>query len=63
MYLVGAAHPHKDDARRLLERAIAAGERLVTDALHVAVMRRHELSRILTNDGGYDRESGIERVV
>jgi len=32
MYLVGAAHPHKADAVRLLERAIAAGERLVTSA-------------------------------
>lgn len=32
MYLVGAAHPHKAGAQRLLERAVAAGERLVTDA-------------------------------
>ena len=32
MYLVGAAHPHKPDAQRLLEGAIAGGERLVTDA-------------------------------
>lgn len=32
MYLVGAAHPHKVDAQRLLERAIADGRRLVTDA-------------------------------
>jgi hypothetical protein len=32
MYLVGADHPHKADARRLLESAIANGERLVTDA-------------------------------
>jgi hypothetical protein len=32
MYLVGAAHPHKAEARRLLERAISEGERLVTDA-------------------------------
>ncbi len=32
MYLVGAAHPHKVDAQRRLERAIADGERLVTDA-------------------------------
>lgn len=32
MYLVGAPHPHKADAQRLLERCIAAGERLVTDA-------------------------------
>jgi uncharacterized protein len=31
MYLVGGAHPHKADARRLVETAIAAGERLVTD--------------------------------
>jgi predicted nucleic acid-binding protein len=32
MYLVGAAHPHKTDAQRLLERCIADEERLVTDA-------------------------------
>ena len=32
MYLVGAAHPHKADAQRLLESAVAAGERLVTSA-------------------------------
>jgi len=31
MYLVGAPHPHKADAQRLLERSIAAEERLVTD--------------------------------
>jgi predicted nucleic acid-binding protein len=48
MYLVGAEHPHKVDARRLLERAIAEKRRLVTDAevlqevLHryVAIERR-----------------------
>jgi predicted nucleic acid-binding protein len=32
MYLVGAPHPHKLDAQRLLEGAISAGERLLTDA-------------------------------
>ena len=32
MYLVGAPHPHKADAQRLLERCIAQDERLVTDA-------------------------------
>jgi predicted nucleic acid-binding protein len=32
MYLVGAPHPHKADAQRLLERTIASGESLVTDA-------------------------------
>jgi predicted nucleic acid-binding protein len=32
MYLVGADHPHKSDARRMLERAATNRERLVTDA-------------------------------
>jgi predicted nucleic acid-binding protein len=32
MYLVGAAHPHKSDAQRRLERLINDRERLVTDA-------------------------------
>ena len=48
MYLVGAAHPNKDVARRLLEQCITRGERLVADAevlqeiLHryVAINRR-----------------------
>lgn len=48
MYLVGADHPHKEAARRLLERAITKGETFVTDAevfqeiLHryVAINRR-----------------------
>jgi len=32
MYLVGASHPNKISAQRLLEQAITHGERLVTDA-------------------------------
>jgi len=32
MYLVGSAHPHKIDARRLLERLVSERQRLVTDA-------------------------------
>jgi uncharacterized protein len=32
MYLVGAPHPHKTDAKRLLEELISGRERLVTDA-------------------------------
>ena len=32
MYLVGAEHPHKVDAQRLLERCIVERRRLVTDA-------------------------------
>lgn len=52
MYLVGADHPHKVDAQRLLERCVAARERLVTDAevlqeiLHryVAINRREAIA-------------------
>ena len=32
MYLVGAPHPHKSDAQRLLERLLSERVRLVTDA-------------------------------
>jgi predicted nucleic acid-binding protein len=32
MYLVGAPHPHKSDARRWLEELVSGQERLVTDA-------------------------------
>lgn len=32
MYLVGAPHPHKLDAQSLIDQALSAGERLVTDA-------------------------------
>jgi uncharacterized protein len=32
MYLMGAAHPHKTEAQIILERLVAAGQRLVTDA-------------------------------
>ena len=121
MYLLGSAHPHKADARRLLEEAIAAGDRLVTsaevlqellhrysaigrreaiqpafdalrgvaddvfpvtpadverakdlllghpdlsarDALHVAVMQHHEVSRVMSFDGGFDEIPGITRI-
>lgn len=121
MYLVGADHPHKVDARRRLEALISARERLVTsaevmqeilhryvhirrrdaiqpafdallgvvddvfsigrddveqakrildglpklgarDALHVAAMRRREVSRILSFDTGFDAVPGLERI-
>jgi len=32
MYLVGAPHDHKSDARRLLEKVVSERQRLVTDA-------------------------------
>jgi len=121
MYLVGAEHPHKVDARRLLEQLIAKDERLVTDAevlqeilhrytaidrkdaiqpafdavvgivdevfpieaadveqaktvlagsrrlsardaLHIAIMERHGIDRILSFDTGFDTRPGIVRI-
>jgi predicted nucleic acid-binding protein len=32
MFLIGAAHPHKTEAQIILERLIASGTRMVTDA-------------------------------
>jgi predicted nucleic acid-binding protein len=119
MYLVGADQQHKSEARALLERAIADGETLVTDAevlqeilhryvaidrrdaigpafdallgvvdevfpverddverarrllgatalsardaVHVAIMRRRGVRRILTFDRGFDAIAGIQR--
>jgi predicted nucleic acid-binding protein len=120
MYLVGAPHPHKADARRLLERAVGDGERLVSDAevlqeilhryvaisrrdaiqpafdallgtvdevypveaadverakaivlgaarlsardaIHVAVMQRRKVKRILSFDSGFDGVPGVTR--
>jgi uncharacterized protein len=51
MYLIGAPHPHKTDAQRLLEQLISERQRLVTDAevlqeiLHryVAINRREAI--------------------
>ena len=121
MYLVGAPHPNKDAARRLLEQCITNGERMVSDAevlqeilhryvairrpnaiqpafdallsvvdelypveqedverakslllgltplsardaLHVAVMERYDVSRLLSFDAGFDAVPWIERV-
>jgi uncharacterized protein len=52
MYLVGAAHPHKSEARHLLEIAVAANERLVTSA--------EVLQEILHRYAGIDRRDAIQ---
>ncbi|MGI9034377.1 MAG: VapC toxin family PIN domain ribonuclease [Candidatus Aeolococcus gillhamiae] len=121
MYLVGAMHPHKLDAQRLVETALSAGERLLTDtevlqeichryaaigrrtaiqpafdavlgvvddvlpfdrqdaeaskdvvlryaslsardAVHVAVMVRHGVGRIMSFDRGFDAHPAIQRL-
>ena len=55
MYLVGAPHAHKADAQRLLERCVAAEERLVTDA--------EALQEILHRYGAIDRRDFIQPAV
>ncbi len=120
MYLIGAAHPHKIDAQRVLERAIADRERLVTnaevlqeilhrfvaidrrdaiqpafdallgvvdevfpveladveraktilfgvrvsarDAIHLATMERHRISRLVSFDAGFDSYASVTRL-
>lgn len=121
MYVVGGPHRLKTDAQLLLERSIAAAERMVTDAevlqeilhryaaidrrdaigpaieallgvtdevfpiekadvlragevlhnparlsardaLHVAVMERYRIRRIMSFDADFDRWPGLERV-
>jgi len=52
MYLVGAPHPHKADAQRLLERLITDRQRLVTDA--------EVLQEILRRYVAIDRRDAIQ---
>src|SRR5258707_14519082 len=52
MYLVGAPHAHKSDARRLLEKVVSERERLVTDA--------EVLQEILHRYVAIDRRDAIE---
>jgi hypothetical protein len=52
MYLIGAAHPLKTDAQIILERLIAAGKRLVTDA--------EVLQEILHRYAAINRRDAIE---
>ncbi len=61
MYLVGAAHHNKDEARRLLERAIDAGDRLVTDAevLQEILHRYHAIRRPDAIQPAFDALLGV----
>jgi predicted nucleic acid-binding protein len=52
MYLVGAAHRHKADAQRALERLVTERERLVTDA--------EVLQEILHRYTAIDRRDAIQ---
>lgn len=61
MYLVGAAHPHKIDAQRLLEQSIANGERLVADAevLQEILHRYHAINRPEAIQPAFDALLGV----
>lgn len=48
-----------EEAKLLL---LTAEELSARDALHVAVMRRHGISRIMSFDRGFDRVPGVVRV-
>jgi predicted nucleic acid-binding protein len=61
MYLVGASHPHKADARRLLEDAIAGGERLVasTEVLQEILHRYVAINRREAIQPAFDALNGV----
>ena len=65
MYLVGAAHPHKDAARRALEEAVAAGESLCTDAevLQEILHRYSAIRRLQDIDPAFDALLALVDVV
>ncbi len=61
MYLIGAFHPHKSDARRLLESAIASGDRLVTNAeVYQEILHRYvAIDRRLAIQPAFDALNAI----
>jgi predicted nucleic acid-binding protein len=61
IYLVGAAHPHKDAARLLLEQAITRGDPLVTDAevLQEILHRYHAIRRPDAIQPAFDALLGV----
>ena len=65
MYLVGAAHPNKDAARRALEEAVAAGQTLCTNAevLQEILHRYTAIGRRENIDPAFDALLGVVDVV
>ena len=61
MYLVGAPHPHKTDAQRVVEQAISRQERLVTDAevLQEILHRYRAIDRLDAVQPAFDVILGI----
>ncbi len=52
----------RDDAEAGKDYALRYRELSARDALHLAVLRRRGIERILTFDRGFDGHAGIERV-
>ena len=65
MYLVGAAHPNKDAARRALEEAVAAGQSLCTNAevLQEILRRYTAIGRRENIDAAFDALLGFVDIV
>lgn len=65
MYLVGAAHPNKEAARRALEETVAAGQTLCTDAevLQEILHRYTAIGRHEKIDSAFDALLAIVDVV
>ena len=61
MYLVGAPHPHKTDAKRWLEELVSAHERLVTDAevLQEILHRYVSIARLDAIQPAFDALLGV----
>jgi len=60
MYLVGAPHPHKADAQRLLENLISDRQRLVTDAAVLQeILHRYVVNRRDAIQPAFDALLGI----
>ncbi len=64
MYLIGADHPNKPIARRIVERALADGERLVTDVeVFQEILHRYvTINRRDAIDVAFEALSSIVRV-
>ena len=50
------------DVHRAKAIVLSQADLSARDALHVAVMERHGVSRIMSFDAGFDRWPGVERV-
>jgi predicted nucleic acid-binding protein len=61
MYVVGAAHPTKDRARLAVERVVIENAALsARDAIHVAVMQRYGIARVIGFDRALDSVTGVD---